>query len=86
MGYNVARNSIGTLHNAPLASALGQELHPPIFSTLVMHGIQVKIKIEIVQCSEVKINMDLNACVILHPLSSLELSILDSGDLRTQIP
>ena len=24
--------------------------------------------------------MDLNACVILHPLSSLELSILDSGD------
>ena len=40
MGYNVARNPIGTVPNEPLASARGKELHPPIFITLVIHGVQ----------------------------------------------
>ena len=43
MGYNVARNPIGTVPNAPLASAPGKELHLPILSTLAIHGGQVKI-------------------------------------------
>ena len=42
MGYNVACNPIGTVPNAPLSSAQGKELHPPILSTLVIHGGQVK--------------------------------------------
>ena len=32
MGYNVARNPIGTVPNAPLASAPGKELRPPYTS------------------------------------------------------
>ena len=28
VGYNVARNPIGTVPNVPLASALGKEIHP----------------------------------------------------------
>ena len=47
MGYNLARNPIGTVHNASLASALGEELHPPILRTLAIHGGQVKIYIYI---------------------------------------
>ena len=43
MGYNVAPNLIGMVSNAPLASAPGKELHPPVLSTLVIHGGQVKI-------------------------------------------
>ena len=42
MGDNVARNPIGMVHNAPLASAPGKELQPLILSTLVIHGGQVK--------------------------------------------
>ena len=38
MGYNVARNPIGMVPNAPLASATGKELHPLILSKLVIHG------------------------------------------------
>ena len=38
MGYSVERNSIGTLPNAPLASAPGKELHPPILSTLAIQA------------------------------------------------
>ena len=45
MGYNVARNPRGTVPNAPLASAPGKELHPPILRTLLVHGCQVKIYI-----------------------------------------
>ena len=40
--YNVARNPLGTVPNAPLASAPGKELHPPILSMLAIHGGQVK--------------------------------------------
>ena len=47
MGYNVAFNPIGTVTNAPLASAPGNELHPLILSMLVIHGGQVKIEKEI---------------------------------------
>ena len=43
MGYNVAHNPIGTMPNAPLASAPGKELHPPKLSTVAIHGGQVKI-------------------------------------------
>ena len=43
MGYNVARNPIGTVTNALLASDTGKELHPTILSTLTIHGGQVKI-------------------------------------------
>ena len=39
--YNVARNPLGTVPNAPLASAPSKELHPPILRMLVMHGGQV---------------------------------------------
>ena len=39
---NVACNTIGKVPNAPLASTPGKEFHPPILSTLVMHGGQVK--------------------------------------------
>ena len=45
MGYNVARNLLGTVPNAPLASPLGKELYPPILSMLAMHGDQVKREI-----------------------------------------
>ena len=40
--YNVAHNPLGTVPNAPLASAPGKELHPPILSMLAIHGGQVK--------------------------------------------
>ena len=43
MGYNVVHNPIGTVNNVSLASARGQELHPPILSTLSIHGVRVKI-------------------------------------------
>ena len=46
MGYNVARNPIGTVPNAPLAFATGKEPQPPILRTLVIHGGQVKIERE----------------------------------------
>ena len=42
MVYNVARNPIGTVPDALPASDLGKELHPPILSTLAIHGFQVK--------------------------------------------
>ena len=42
MGYNVARNPIGVVPNAPLASDLGKDLHPPILSTIAIDGCQVK--------------------------------------------
>ena len=45
MGDNAARNPIGMVHNAPLASALGKELQPLILSTLVIQGGQVKREI-----------------------------------------
>ena len=41
MGCNVARNPIGTVPNAPLSSTPGKELHPPIFSMLLIHVGQV---------------------------------------------
>ena len=50
MGYNGARNPIGTVSNAPLASAPGKELHPPILSTLEINGGQVKIDRERLYC------------------------------------
>ena len=40
--YNVERRPLGTLPDAPLTSAQGKELHPPILSMLAMHGGQVK--------------------------------------------
>ena len=46
MRYNVARNPIGTVHNAPLASALGKELQPPILSTLEIHWGRIKREID----------------------------------------
>ena len=42
MGYNIARNPIGTASNAQLDFAPGKELHPSILSTLEIHGGQVK--------------------------------------------
>ena len=42
MGYNVARNPLEMVHNVPLASASGKEIHPPILSMLVIHGRHVK--------------------------------------------
>ena len=39
---NVARNSLGTVPNAPLASDPGKEYHPPILGMLGAHGCQVK--------------------------------------------
>ena len=44
MGYNLAHNPIGMVPTAPLSSTLGKELHPPILSTLAIHGGQVKIE------------------------------------------
>ena len=54
MGYNVARNPIWTMPNTPLASDPGKELHPPVLSTLAIHGGQVKIDIYIYINSKVK--------------------------------
>ena len=45
--YNVARNPIGMVPNAPLASDTVQELHPPILGMLEIHGGQFKIEIYI---------------------------------------
>ena len=42
MGYNVARIPIGTIPNAPLASAMGKKFHTPILRMLDIHGGQVK--------------------------------------------
>ena len=42
MGYNVARNPIGTVPNSPLSSVTGKQLHPPILRTIEIHGGQVK--------------------------------------------
>ena len=47
MGYNLSRNPIGVVANAPLASAPGKELHPQILSMLAIHGGQVKREIKI---------------------------------------
>ena len=41
MWYNVARNPLGTVPNAPLASDPGKEIYPPILKILVMHRGQV---------------------------------------------
>ena len=40
--HNVARNPMRTVPNDPLDCALVKELHPPILSTLAMHGGQIK--------------------------------------------
>ena len=42
MRYNVARNPIGTVPNAPLASAPGKELHTPILNMIAIYGGLVK--------------------------------------------
>ena len=42
MGYNLACNPIGMVHNMPLDSDLGKELQPLILSTVIIHGGQVK--------------------------------------------
>ena len=44
--YKLARNPLGTVPNAPLASDQGKELHPPILSMMEMHGGQVKKEID----------------------------------------
>ena len=44
MGYNVAHNPIGTFPSAPLTSAPGKELQPPILNMIEIHGGQVKIE------------------------------------------
>ena len=41
MKYNVAHNPIGTVPNAPLASAPGKKPQPPILRKLEIHGGQV---------------------------------------------
>ena len=41
---NEVHNTLGTVPNASLASALGKEYHPPILGTLWDHGGQVKIE------------------------------------------
>ena len=53
MGYNVARNPIGTVPDVPLASDPGKEPHPPILSMLDIHGVKVKGEIEIHTSSEI---------------------------------
>ena len=45
MGYNAARNPIGTVPNAPLASSPGKKLHPLIDITLEINVGQVKREI-----------------------------------------
>ena len=40
--YDVARNPLGTVPNAPLASAPGKELHPPKLRMLAMYGGHIK--------------------------------------------
>ena len=47
MGFNVARNPIGTVPYALIASAMGKELHHPILITLAIHGRKVKREREI---------------------------------------
>ena len=42
MGYNVARNPIGTVPNAPLSYVPGKDIHPPILIMVAMHGVHVK--------------------------------------------
>ena len=39
---NVSRNTIGTVPNAPLASAQGKEFQLLILSTLALPGVRVK--------------------------------------------
>ena len=58
MGYNVSRNPIGTVTNAPIASTPGKELHPPILSTLAIQGGQVKIYIYIYTVRMIVVNMN----------------------------
>ena len=53
--YNVACNQLWTVPNAPLASAPGEELHPPILSMLEMYGGQVKIKDPVVTFFNLKL-------------------------------
>ena len=40
--YKVSHNPLGTVFNAPLASATGKELRPPILNMLYIYGGQVK--------------------------------------------
>ena len=42
MRYNVAYDPLGTVHNAPITSAPGEEPHPPVLSMLSMHGGHIK--------------------------------------------
>ena len=72
MGYNVARNPIGTVPNALLASDPSKELHPPKLSTIEIHEGQVKKDIFITMLSNeeqedpqkwFKIIISLNACL-----------------------
>ena len=44
--YKVSHNPLWTVPNAPLGSAQGKELHPPILSMLAMHGGQVNRETE----------------------------------------
>ena len=45
------------VHNAPLASALGKELHPPILSMLSIHGGLVKREREVGRVHQVLVNL-----------------------------
>ena len=65
MGYNVARNLIGAVPNVPIASDPGKELNPPIFSTLAIHGGQVKIQRE-----EINNQQLITFCPIFPPVPS----------------
>ena len=49
MRYNVAHNPLGAVPNAPLASAPGKELRPPILNMLEIHGGQVNREREIIR-------------------------------------
>ena len=40
--YKLAKNPLGTVPNAPLASALGKGFHPPTLIILEMHRGRVK--------------------------------------------
>ena len=45
--HNVTRNPKGTVPNAPLASAPGNEFHPPILISLALHGGKVQKEIRL---------------------------------------
>ena len=57
MRHNVSDNPIVTVPNAPLASAPGKKFHPPILSTLAIHGGQVnKERVTVFICTEENIS------------------------------